>query len=439
MIAFPFLYFSLLTFYLWKRHQGFDVCVYIAGLYAFTSFLSIIIVVGDMLNAGGILFDDSDLELSLVPTLLYCLVITLGILPFSMLYKKDLKVISTPNPLIIYGLSWFLIGISFINLYLIADSTLDILSGDLATIRTEHYQGMESPAQIKAESMPPIIGYLYYFNTSTLLAIPLFFYYLCFEKRAWWFISLLFFASLSVPLLGIQVVDRTEIMFYAMMFLSCLFLFHKFLSSKIKRIMWFVSIPMAFIMLVYIVAVSQARFEDREGGAETGAIQYAGQNYLNFCFFWEKAKRDQIATEREFPLINHYLFHIDNNDIRRRERSGKQGFFISVFPSYAGDIMLDLSPMGLIIWVLAFFFLAVYLFRTAHREELSVGDYLAYFSLSVIPIFGVFYYRYMVFSYTLMLLLVAFVYVTDKFKIKIRCQQNEEIGDLPIKDIHTVR
>jgi hypothetical protein len=183
--------------------------------------------------------------------------------------------------------------------------------------------------------------------------------------------------------------------------------------------MLFTSIPLTVIALIYLVAVSQARFEDREGGAETSAVQYAGQNYLNFCYFWEHANWDYVATEREFPLINHYVFNIDSDPKRRDDRSGQHGFFISVFASYAGDILLDLSPIGLILWSLAFFILACFLFKRAHQEEISVGDYLAFFVLSVIPIFGIFYYRYFTFPYTFMLILVAIIYMTDKFNIVI--------------------
>lgn len=425
MIVIPFIYFTLLTLYLWMKHKCIDVCVYMASLYAFTAFMCIITVAGNMLEAGGVLFDNFDITLSPIPTVLYCAVITIGILPFSMLYKKDLKVIKTPNPLIIYGFSWFLIGIAFINLYLIADSTLDILSGDLETVRQAHYKGIESPAQIKAESMPYIIRFLYYFNVSTLLALPLLFYYWCFEQRAWWFKLLLLFTSLSAPLAGIQMADRTEVMFYSMMFISCLLLFHKFLSKTAKRILVIASIPITLLALIYLIAVSQARFEDTEGGTEASIVQYGGQNYLNFCYFWENAKWDYIATEREFPLINNYVFHIDSNASRREERSGQQGFFISVFASYAGDVLLDLSPIGLIIWSLAFFFIAYILFKRPHREEISVGDYLVFFTLSAIPIFGIFYYRYYSYTYTFMLILVAVIYTLDKYKIVISQSDSE--------------
>ena len=151
MILIPFIYFCLLTFYWWKKHEGFDVCVYMSGLYALTSLLAIIIVANNLLDQGGILFDSYDIELNIIPTILYCTLLTLGMLPFSMIYKKDLKNIYANNPLIVDALSCFLILVAFLNLYLVADSTLEILSGDLSTVRSDHYEGIESPAQVKAE------------------------------------------------------------------------------------------------------------------------------------------------------------------------------------------------------------------------------------------------------------------------------------------------
>ena len=416
MILIPFIYFCLLTFYWWKKHEGFDVCVYMSGLYALTSLLAIIIVANNLLDQGGILFDSYDIELNIIPTILYCTLLTLGMLPFSMIYKKDLKNIYANNPLIVDALSCFLILVAFLNLYLVADSTLEILSGDLSTVRSDHYEGIESPAQVKAESLPYIFRFLYYFNTSTLLAIPLFFYYLCFGRRPWWFALLLLFASLSMPIAGIQSADRTEVVLYGMMFLTCLILFRPHLSRKVKTTLKIVSVPIALAAIVYFVVVSDARFSKRDGGAATSALQYAGQGYLNFCFFWEKANTDYITAEREFPLISHYVYHIDNDDQRRGVRSGQQGFFMSVFATYIGDVMLDLTPVGMILWVIIFFLLAVIIFRWPHREELNIGELLMFYVLSIIPIFGIFYYRLMSFTYSFMVILAVLLYFTDKYK-----------------------
>ncbi len=416
MLFIPFIYFLLLTAYWWIKHRALDVCVYMSGLYTLTSLFAIVIVYGNMLGEGGILFNEIGLTLGIIPTLLYCAILTLSIWPFSMLYGKDLKNVYVSMSWLPLVLGCIFIAVSFLNLYLVADSTLEILQGDLSSVRSDHYAGFLSPAEIKAQSMSAPLRYFYILNTSTLLALPLFFYSICFEHRPWWYNVLLFFASMSVPIKEMQVADRTEIVFFGMMFIYCLLFFYKFLSKKVKVIFLIMGIPVVTAALVYFVAVSQARFDEREGGAGTGAMQYAGQGYLNFCYFWENANPDIISAEREFPLIHHYIYHIDSNPERRAVRSGQQGFFISVFASFIGDLMLDLSPIGMILWVIFYSLLCFYVIQHPHREELSLGEVLAIFALAVIPVFGIFYYRYYVYKYTVMLLLVILVYLLSKVK-----------------------
>ena len=154
--------------------------------------------------------------------------------------------------------------------------------------------------------------------------------------------------------------------------------------------------------------------------------QYAGQNYLNFCYFWEKANYDHITAERELPMTYHYLFHIDNDDYRRSIRSGQQGFFMSVFASYIGDVMLDLSPIGMVLWCTLFFLIIAIVLKYPRREQLYLGEYMAFFALSAIPIFGVFYYRYMAFPYSFMLIIVVLLFFTDKYDFHYSSSQESE-------------
>ena len=425
MIAVPFVYFTVLTYYLWKKHQGFDVCVYMSSLYALTSLLCIVVYFMELTSDGGVLFDDNDIEISPIATILYCFFITLGILPFSLLYKKDLVRIVNSNPIITLAISILLISVSIINLYLVVDSTLEILSGDLSMIRREHYEGFESPADIKVQGMPYVLRVLYYFRSATSLAIPLFFYYLCFDKKPWWFLLLLAFTSLSTPIYGIQTADRTEMLFYFIMFTSCFILFHKFISKTIKLVIRIIALPIALLMIIYLGAVTEARFSERENGVMGSVVQYGGQNFLNFCYFWEHANYKQVAPEREFPFLSHYIRHIDSNAEQRAIRSAQQGFFISVFASYLGDIMIDLSPIGMIIWCMFFFLACIIIFRRPHREEITLGEYLMYFCLSAIPIFGIFYYRYTSYSYIYLMLIVLFIYFTEKYRFVLSAKKED--------------
>lgn len=421
MILIPCLFFSFLTLYWWRKHECFDICVYMSALYALTSILAIIIVLAELLGEGGILFDNGNLKLGVAPTLLYCGLIASSLLPFSMIYGKDIKKITINAPLAIDILSWTLIVLSFLNLYLVADSTLDILQGDLAKVRSDANAGVDSPAALKAETLPFIIKVFYYLNASTLLCIPIFFYNICFRSKPWWFNGLLVFASLCMPIVGIQQADRTEIVFYGLMLLFCLIFFYRYFSKKNKILLLALGSPIVLASVVYLVAVSQARFDDkRSSDSGDRAIQYAGQGYLNFCYFYEYGKFEYISTEREFPLTN-YIFYkrISNND-RRDERAGEQGFFISVFASFLGDIMLDISPLGLIIWVLSYFIIMMLFIRRSHREEYDLSEIIFIFLMAVIPIFGIFYYRFFYFTNTLTLLIVIGLLLISKYKLVLK-------------------
>lgn len=421
MIVVPFIYFTLMTLYFLYKHKALDVCVYMSGLYAFTSLCAIIIVTTDSLGEGGILFGKTDAKFNVIPTVVYCVLLTMSILPFSMIYKKDIKRITPAMPYVLNMVGIVLIGVSLLNFYLVADSTLEILSGDLSNLRTDHYSGILSPAEIKAESLPFLLKLFYYLNTSTLLALPIFFYNICFGKGNWLYNTLLFLASLSCPLVGIQTADRTEFIFYAMMFLLCLLLFGKFLSKKMKRIMIVITIPFAVAFVIYLVAVSEARFSEKvEGGASTSVLQYTGQGYINFCYFWENGKREFVAAEREFPLASHILFGVDSYTDRRDERTGQQGFFISVFATFIGDILLDIGPVGVTAWVLFYFLTVMLIIKKSHRAEFNIGEMIMIFVMAVIPVFGVFYYRYFAFTSTIMIIIGWIVYFLSKYKIKLK-------------------
>ena len=417
MVLIPFIYFTALTVYWWIKHQGFDVCVYISSLYAFTSFCSVVVVFGGLVEGeNGVLFDQYDLELGLIPTLLYCVLLTAGLYPFSLIYNNDIKKGKEISSFIMDSFCWILFFIFLITFYLIADSTVEILSGDLSTVRSDHYEGIESPAEVKAQSLHPIFGYILYLRHASILALPLFFYYNCFTEKSWWFKGMLILSSLSFPLYGMQMADRTEFTFYGMMFIFCLILFKKFLTRRFKIRLAAIGTPLILAVLIYLVAVSQARFseDDDNDKAYISALHYAGQSYLNFCYFWEHGKFQYIAPEREFPLTSHVVAHIDSNPERRGERSGQQGFYISVFATYIGDIMLDLSPIGVVTWSLFFFFLSLCTIRYAHKEEYDVGDVLAYFTLAAIPIFGIFYYRYYSVAHIYMCIMVVVLYFFSK-------------------------
>ena len=287
----------------------------------------------------------------------------------------------------------------------------------MGQLRQEHYAGAPSPAQLKAETLPFIVRFFFYFQQSTILALPIFFYNVCFRKKPWWWNGALLFASLTCPIAGIQVVDRTEFVFYGIMALFCVVMFHHFFTPKLKRRLVMVCVPIAVLGVVYVTAVSASRFDENSGTSPMERnIQYTGQAYANFCYFYENAQPDLYAAERELPMYYHFIKHRDSTPERRAQRMSEQGFFISVFASFAGDIMLDIGIDGLLLWVLCFFLLTMLVIRRSHRDELDISEVLVLFMLAVIPLFGIFYYRYYSFMGTFSIILTVGLYFVSRKK-----------------------
>lgn len=427
MFILPFIYFSLLTYFLYRKQEGFTLAVYMAALYALTSMLAIFTILNNYLGEdGGILYDNSNAEFGILPTLIYCAVLTASIWPFTRFNTNRIGKVELINGRVLDIFGVGLILMSMLNLYLVADSTLDILNGDFAELRQSVYDGEESLAFIKAQSMP-FVSYIYLFNIATIFALPLAFYNISQHRRPWWFNALLLFASLSQPIAGIQTADRTEIAFLSLMTVFTLVVFWRKLSVKVKIYLAIAAAPIVAVMGIYVSAVTSDRFENSYAGPTASAMQYAGQGYINFCYIWEHANSDYISSEREFPIYNRVVNGITSDNERRNVRSAEQGFFISVFPTFIGDLLLDLSLPGMILWVLAFIAIC-YRFvpdTEAHDTTIQAGDYLTVFLLGTIPTFGIFYYRFHQPKHSLMVLLVLLVIFLSKHTFSFRLHQGD--------------
>lgn len=418
MVYIPFLWFLFFTFWLWNKHKRIDICVYMSALYAFTSFCAVLIVELNFLGAGGILFEKETLELNLLPTLLYCILLTISILPFSRIYMSSIETITLPSTRLFDYFVAFLFLLALINLYTIIDSTFDILKGDIQEIRSSHYAGEDTIASQKLKSLPSIVGYIYYFKYATIISLPMYFYSICFLNKSFWYNLLLLFISLTIPLSAVQTVDRTEFVFYAQMFIFSFFLFKKFIGKPQYKQLKLVFIPLAFMFIVYIAMVTIARFGEKDSGAWGGALQYAGQGYLNFCYFYENANSNVHYTDRMFPLYNHVVNGIDSTPELRDEKSMYHGFFISVFATFIGDFLLDVGVIGTMVWVALFFILCIVFFPRSTDTVVSLGQIFFVFIMGVVPVFGIFYYRYYHYHNTLVMILLCLFAFGFHYKFK---------------------
>ncbi|MBR1668497.1 MAG: oligosaccharide repeat unit polymerase [Bacteroidaceae bacterium] len=380
------------------------MAVYISMLYVITSFCGVLMVMGGFLSSeGGVLIDGWEPEFDIKPTILYCGLITLTILPFSFVRPEKLEDITNVHRYIIYAFTFFVLLQGGVMYFLVGEFVSDLLNGDFRFIKEAHYAGDISPADVKMLTMPLPIQIMYLLSSITLLALPLFFYYSCIEKRSLWLTLPLLAVSISPILRGVVVADRTEIIHYGLMFFFCLVFFQKVITRKIRKFFLICSIPTIAIGLIYFLAVSTSRFEDQDEGAEGSLLEYAGQSYANFCYFYEHHNSELYYIERELPITSYFLFKSQYTETKE-ERSAKEGFFIGVFASHVGSWMLDTGLIGSVVISVLFAMICCLVIHRYNRTKFDIADVMMLYVLGAIPTFGIFYYRY----YTIA---TAFIYV----------------------------
>ena len=287
MYFFPFIYFSGLTYYFWQKNRCFDLAVLISTLFSITSLCCIIMVLGGHLSGSGVLADGWMPEFGFIPTILYCGLVTLTILPFSFIRPNLVENIGNVHRITMYVFTAFIIIQGLLVYYLVGEFLTDILNGDFKALKDAHYAGDLTPADAKMLTMPAPLQFIYFLRYMTLLGIPLFFYYSCVEKWSLLKSLPLLFASISPVLRGILSADRTEIIHYGLMFLFSVVFFQSLITKKVQHFLSIVSIPVVAIGLTYVFAVSDSRFEKEEEGTEGSILEYAGQSYVNFCYFYD--------------------------------------------------------------------------------------------------------------------------------------------------------
>ncbi len=426
----PLIYFAGLTYYFWQKHRTYDLAAYMSTLYTITSLCCVIMVLGGFMNArgGGVLIDGYEPDFGIIPTVLYCGLITITILPFSFIRPEKLEHIGNVHRYILYAFTLLIILQGFVVIYLVGGFITDIFNGDFKALKNYGYAGDITPADAKMLTMPFPIQILYYFSFMTLLGLPLFFYYSCVEKRSLWLVAPLLVVSISPILRGVLMADRTEIIHYGLMFFFCLVLFQNFITKKVRNFILLTSLPVIAVGLTYLIAVSSSRFESEDEGAGGSMLEYAGQSYANFCYFYDNHNSELYYIERETPLISYFIFKNQYVDTKE-ERSAKEGFFIGVFASHVGSWLLDTGVIGAIVFSLFFALLCCLVIQRYNRTDFDVTDLIMLFTLGVVPTFGIFYYRYYSIQTAVVYLAAGLLYLYSRFIFVWNKEETEETNN----------
>lgn len=394
MLYIPFLYFTCILIYVIKKY-GICISACMIGSYALSSFFSIILYIS---NYNYFLVDFGKIEITIIPTVIYCLLLTFSIYPFI---RMDSHSEISIQPIRNKKLFSLLTGIFFIAFILLIflfgkQFVFNLMFGDLGELRTEALSSGQSVTDnlsgfSRIISTPVmIIGHVAYF------AIPLFFYNLCFNPDKKIFNSILLLSSLSPVFLGVLNVDRSKTFYWVLLFIMCFFWFRKNLVEKSQRVfLKRIGFIVLGFLLLYFISVSISRFGERDSGTEGGFVIYAGQSFLNFVNLWDNYNNPDFTFARVFPFFNYFFGSNiqvgDWNDIAYM----KSGMHINIFFTYLGMFLVDLGKLSVFVAVFVVNRIASCLVRRQNNRSITfLSDILILFAVAIIVQCGVISYFY---------------------------------------------
>lgn len=383
-----------LFIYLRQKHGGIDVSAFLTLLYAFMSFFAIIIEIRGVYDINGVC-ERTPITFSAVFS--YCALLTLSIVPFSRLRSTSLKNITITKTMLYDVVSWGLIITFFLTLAMLFSDIYTALTSDLSEVRSMVYGDDEG------HHVSGLRWWLLLPNTLFSQFSPiaiLFFYINVSQSRKSKLFNYMLLASSITPILSaILIAGRTQIIYWLLSYLLCFFLFRNQMNAEQRRIVVRPFLVFAGAFVLFFASVTLARFTSNTLDSDTNTlnsvIAYTGQAFINYNNFYNHYICHQISFNRIMP-VSHY-FVIDPGWTLKNYRAqimSQTGMNIGVFYTFLGDLMVDLSKVGMTIFVLLFAGISTFLSRQEEDNSIPIYRMLLVQLLILIPLQGLFYYSF---------------------------------------------
>lgn len=383
MIAIPFIYFSLLALHFWRQSKTVGIGVLMALLYAISGFFSIL---SDWNNLYGAGIEANPEDVTIIPTLLYCSLITLLILPFQKIAKHPPERIVVEDEPLFDAIGLFYMLMLVLAVFLMFKGVSHVLQGDLQEMKIDS----RTAGGVAATSRRSV-AFMSYFTDFSFFLVPFFFASLCCLHRKLIFSILLFCASLTRVFIALVNVDRSRLLFWVYLTGFSLVFFKPFLSRKQKRGLLLGGMVVGFLVVTYFLAVTIARFHFRVAGTTGGFIAYAGQSFIHFCHFYNNYP-PVYSLYRILPLF-HSLVTEDGVTLRWMY-SVQTGIDTGIFTSVLGVFYADLGLIGMISMVLFLHGLFRWGMARIAKREMRFSGVLLLHAMAVVPLWGNISYWY---------------------------------------------
>jgi len=189
------------------------------------------------------------------------------------------------------------------------------------------------------------------------LGILMFFYYLTLKKQNKLILIGLFLSCIVSLMTYISLGLRGVIVEILFSMIITYFALRKYFQPRINKIIKIIGIFLLIASSVPIIALTNSRFGDTEGGSTSSIYYYVGQENLYFNNFG--LDNDGIRYgDRTFPLFKRILGfeNVPHNFWERRQKYPELKINDEVFITFVGDFTLDfgpyLAPLIFIIFIL---------------------------------------------------------------------------------------
>lgn len=270
------------------------------------------------------------------------------------------------------------------------------IDGDFATLRRMLSLGEGDELSIFSQINPAfkfIFVVFGIFGSLSFIMLIFYFYSICFLKKPKWFNTLLLISSTTIVLNAIIGIDRSKVIYWLIVYGFCFILFKDYLTKKSKKNLYIVSGILITFIIFYFMSVTNSRFGEGDTGTSGGMISYAGQSFINFCFFFDEHPYNGFTLQSVFPLF--YKIFIDTDITGNTQLQGlmsaQTGVEHGVFNVFFGEMSVSSNKIVGIIYVILYFLITNFILKYYNKEFYGL---LLIFLLISIPMLGLFSHFY---------------------------------------------
>lgn len=405
MIYFPLIFFLVFFFSVYKRN-GFDVSAFIVLLYIITSFFAIVLFSQDVDYVYG---NYSTFDVSFIPTIVYCFMIGLCILPITTYGSNKPRALKQISHIKLFNIITSIYFLVFVALLIIfaEDLVFRFVFGDLGELRDLAYEGELLNAQDKFTGPLRFVSTIFtLLGDGAFFMLVFFFYSVCALKNSNLKNIAILLSSLSPVILGFVNIDRSKTAFWIICFAISFVLFRPYIPKERMKFFKKLSFVVLGVLFLYLISVTISRFGDMDEGTKGGLLSYLGQPFINFCEIWNKVDIQTFHTERILPLTN-YILGNDGSALANELRAmyTRTGVHLNVFFSFVGMFLVDLGQIGAILLPPLLCVVSQSIVnKVRYRSYVSLDSFILVFGLSCLLGCGIITYFYSTMSRTLSLI-----------------------------------